>query len=66
MFQGLSKYIPPRILEYFGEKGNNQRLARLRESGRVATSVARQMVQDKAETLLQGKGSRDIFSLLGG
>ena len=29
-------------------------------------SVAKQMVEDKAEMLLQGKGSRDVFSLLGG
>jgi len=31
----------------------------------MATSVAKQMVQNKSEMLLQGKGSRDVFSLLG-
>lgn len=65
-FQGISKYIPPRILEYFGATSSNPRLVRMRESRSITTSVAKQMVEDKAEMLLQGKGSRDVFSLLGG
>ncbi|KAG0708534.1 cytochrome P450 [Suillus ampliporus] len=64
LFQGVSKYIPSRILEYFGDTSRNPRIVRLRETGRAATSVAKQMVKDKAEMLLQGKGSRDVFSLL--
>ncbi|KAG1751043.1 cytochrome P450 [Suillus lakei] len=63
-FQGISKYIPPQILKYFGEMGKNPRIARMRETGNIATSVAKELVQDKAEMLLQGKGSRDVFSLL--
>jgi hypothetical protein len=39
---------------------------RLRETRKIATSVAKEMVKDKAEVLMQGKGSRDVFSLLGG
>jgi hypothetical protein len=46
--------------------GKNPRMARLRDTGIMATSVAKQLVKDKAEVLLQGKGSRDVFSLLGG
>jgi hypothetical protein len=41
-------------------------VARMRETGNLATSVAKQLVKDKAEMLLGGKGSRDVFSLLGG
>ncbi|OAX39240.1 cytochrome P450 [Rhizopogon vinicolor AM-OR11-026] len=63
-FQGITKYIPLRILEYFGNNGKNPRVVRMRETGIIATSVAKQMVEDKAEMLLQGKGSRDVFSLL--
>ncbi|KAG1737830.1 cytochrome P450 [Suillus paluster] len=63
-FQGVSKYIPPRVLEYFANTSKNPRVVRIRETGSVATSVAKQMVKDKAEMLLQGKGSRDVFSLL--
>ncbi|KAG1737832.1 cytochrome P450 [Suillus paluster] len=63
-FQGVSKYIPPRILKYLGDTSKNPRFVRMREASSVATSVAKQMVKDKAEMLLHGKGSRDIFSLL--
>ncbi|KAG2037512.1 cytochrome P450 [Suillus americanus] len=64
LFQGISKYIPRRILEYFIEMGQNPRIARMRETGNLATSVAKQLVKEKAEMLLGGKGSRDVFSLL--
>jgi hypothetical protein len=46
--------------------GKNPRITRLRDTGILATSVAEQLVKDKAEVLLQGKGKRDVFSLLGG
>ncbi|KAG1824493.1 cytochrome P450 [Suillus subaureus] len=64
LFQEISKYIPPQIMEYFVEKGKNPRVTRMRETGDLATSVAKQLVKDKAEMLLEGKGSRDVFSLL--
>ncbi|KAG2347348.1 cytochrome P450 [Suillus weaverae] len=64
LFQGISKYIPSRILEYLAEMNQNPRIARLHETGNMATSVAKQLVKDKAEMLLRGKGSRDVFSLL--
>ncbi|KAG0708519.1 cytochrome P450, partial [Suillus ampliporus] len=64
LFQGVSKYIPSRILEYLADTSKSPRIARIRETGSVATSAAKQMVKDKAEMLLQSKGSRDVFSLL--
>lgn len=64
LFQGIATYIPPRILEYLGKMGKNPRITRLRDTGILATSVAEQLVKDKAEVLLQGKGKRDVFSLL--
>ncbi|KAG1824688.1 cytochrome P450 [Suillus subaureus] len=64
LFQGISKYIPPQILEYFIAMSKSPRIARMRESGNLATSVAKQLVKDKAGMLLEGKGSRDVFSLL--
>ncbi|OAX38351.1 cytochrome P450 [Rhizopogon vinicolor AM-OR11-026] len=63
-FQGISKYIPYRILVYLGESSKNSRIVRMIEVRGLATSVAKQLVKDKAEMLLQGKGSRDVFSLL--
>lgn len=43
----------------------NPRLERARDVKRMATEVARELVREKAESLLAGKESRDIFSLLG-
>ncbi|OAX35974.1 cytochrome P450 [Rhizopogon vinicolor AM-OR11-026] len=63
-FQEVAKYIPIRILDYFGETSNNPRVQRAREVASLATSLAKQMVTDKAEMLLHRKGSRDVFSLL--
>ncbi|KAJ8585147.1 cytochrome P450 [Rhizopogon salebrosus TDB-379] len=62
--QGILKYIPVRILEYIGETTKNPRITRLREASRIGTSVAKEMVEEKAEMLMQSKGNRDVFSLL--
>ena len=63
--QAASKYFPPWILEWMTDHGPNPRLERAREVKKLATEVAKEMVQEKAETLLEGKGNRDVFSLLG-
>ena len=47
------------------DHGSTPRLERAREVKRAVTEVARELVHEKAETLLAGKGTRDIFSLLG-
>lgn len=62
----FSKYIPSQILEYLRERSKDPRMVRVREVASLVTSLAKQMVKDKAEVLLQGKGNRDLFSLLGG
>ncbi|KAJ8594235.1 cytochrome P450 [Rhizopogon salebrosus TDB-379] len=62
--QEISRYIPYRVHEYLGETSKNPRILRVREMKTVTTSFAKQMVKDKAKMLLQGKGSRDVFSLL--
>ncbi|KAG9312334.1 cytochrome P450 [Chiua virens] len=62
--QATSKYFPLWILEWMTDHGSNPRLQRAREAKRVATDISKQMVQEKAESLLAGKDRRDIFSLL--
>jgi len=59
-----SKFVPVWILEWMADHGSNPRLKRVRETKKMAMKVAKEMVEEKAETLLEGKGSRDIFSLL--
>ena len=41
------------------------RLARARDMKIMVTSVANELVREKADALLQGKGNRDMFTLLG-
>ncbi|KAI9568845.1 cytochrome P450 [Boletus coccyginus] len=62
--QAASMYFPPWILEWVTDHGPGPRLERAREVKKMATEVAKEMVREKAETLLEGKGSRDVFSLL--
>ncbi|KAI6029283.1 hypothetical protein PISMIDRAFT_683590 [Pisolithus microcarpus 441] len=62
--QEALKYIPTSVLEYWAKHSSNRRIVRIRETRAVATAIAENMVKEKAEFLLQGKGSRDIFTLL--
>ncbi|KIO10415.1 hypothetical protein M404DRAFT_129975 [Pisolithus tinctorius Marx 270] len=62
--QEAVKYIPISVLEFWAKHSTDDRLVRLREAKEVATATAESMVKEKAQFLLQGKGSRDIFTLL--
>ena len=46
------------------ENGQSPRLARARDVKIMVTSIAKELVREKADALLQGKGDQDIFSLL--
>ncbi|KAL4068695.1 cytochrome P450 [Scleroderma yunnanense] len=62
--QEVLKCFPTKLLEYWFEHSSNPRLLRARQTRDIATAEAKDMVTEKAEFLLQGKGSRDIFTLL--
>ncbi|KAF9234005.1 cytochrome P450 [Melanogaster broomeanus] len=62
--QEVLMHIPAKVLEWIREHSSNPRLQRMRNLMNIVTDVAKEMVQEKAESLLQGTGSRDIFSLL--
>lgn len=63
--QEALKYLPTSLLECWFERSSNPRFQRVRQTRAVATAQAKDMVTEKAEFLLQGKGSKDIFTLLG-
>ena len=63
--QAASKHIPTQIYQWMADNGPSPRLARARDVKIMVTSVAKELVREKADALLQGKGNRDIFSLLG-
>ncbi|KAH7922165.1 cytochrome P450 [Leucogyrophana mollusca] len=62
--QSLFKYLPMSAVDYLSDHGTNRRLMRMRETNGIARNVAKGMVKEKAESLLEGEGSRDVFSLL--
>ena len=47
------------------DHGSSPRLARARDVKTMVTSFAKELVQEKADALLQGRGSLDILTLLG-
>ncbi|KAJ6534037.1 cytochrome P450 [Mycena vulgaris] len=60
----LLQYVPRRIREFLVDHVPSAGLHHIRHTAQVTTTVARELVASKSAALLQGKGSRDIMSLL--
>ncbi|KAF7362479.1 PseudoU-synth-2 domain-containing protein [Mycena venus] len=60
----LLQYLPRCIREFLVDHVPSQGLEHIRYTAQVTTTVARELVATKSAALLQGKGSRDIMSLL--
>ncbi|KAJ7286895.1 cytochrome P450 [Mycena rebaudengoi] len=60
----LLHYLPRGIREFLVDHVPSTSLRHIRYTAKVTTSVARDLVASKSAALLQGKGSRDIMSLL--
>jgi hypothetical protein len=63
--QNILGYIPLRIRELLTDYMPSHKLHHARTTAKLATGVAKNLVDAKAEALLNGKGNRDIMSLLG-
>lgn len=61
----LFQFIPPFLIELFTDNIPARRLAALQKVTNVANAVAKDLVSTKSYELLEGKGKRDIMSLLG-
>lgn len=63
----VSKYIPTRLLEYMLEHASNSRCMRVRGMRDTIVGVAKELVKDKEQDLLQGNGDHDddVLGLLG-
>ncbi|KAJ7198475.1 cytochrome P450 [Mycena pura] len=60
----LLQYLPRCVREFLVDHVPSARLAHIRHTAKVTTTVARELVASKSAALLQGKGNRDIMSLL--
>ncbi|EKM53349.1 uncharacterized protein PHACADRAFT_211048 [Phanerochaete carnosa HHB-10118-sp] len=54
-----------RVIKWIQDHQNNPVMEKVRECERLTLKVAKELVDTKAEALKQGKGSKDVFSLLG-
>lgn len=59
--QAIIQFIPFKLLSYIP----NPKMSHMRYAGRVMTDVARSLVKEKTEAVLQGKDAHDIMSILG-
>lgn len=64
-FQNMLAYVPETIREALVDYMPSSKLNHARATTNLANGVARSLVDLKADALLQGKGNRDIMSLLG-
>ncbi|EKM53350.1 uncharacterized protein PHACADRAFT_259662 [Phanerochaete carnosa HHB-10118-sp] len=53
-----------RVIKWIQDHQNNPAMEKARECERLTLKVAKELVDTKAEALKQGKGSKDVFSLL--
>ncbi|KIK60889.1 hypothetical protein GYMLUDRAFT_597826 [Collybiopsis luxurians FD-317 M1] len=60
----LFHFLPRSVVEFFNNIVPSPRHTHLRRVNRVADSVAKQLVADKSGALLEGKGKKDIMSIL--
>ncbi|EKM53348.1 uncharacterized protein PHACADRAFT_124964 [Phanerochaete carnosa HHB-10118-sp] len=60
----ILRLFPARVIEWIQDRQNNPAMEKARECERLTLKVAKELVDTKAEALKQGKGSKDVFSLL--
>jgi len=61
----VARYVPTCILRTVTDYFPSSKMERARNTERIATSVAKSLIDSKVVALNEGKGSRDVMSLLG-
>lgn len=57
--------LPIWVLGLMSRFSQSKHLVHARKTAQLANAITRELVDSKAEALLQGKGSKDVLSLLG-
>jgi hypothetical protein len=63
--QSMLAYIPTCIREFLADHVPSHKLLYARTTGKLATGVAKSLVNSRVDALLHGNRNRDIMSLLG-
>jgi hypothetical protein len=61
----MQTLLPVWVLRLMSKYSRRISLVHARHTAKLANAVARTLVESKADALLQGKGNKDILSLLG-
>jgi len=61
----MQTVLPVWVLQLMSKYSNRRNLVHARHTEKVANDVARQLIDSKLDAALQGKGNKDILSLLG-
>ncbi|KAJ7167314.1 cytochrome P450 [Mycena crocata] len=61
---GLLEFLPVALIRFFIDHAPVKSLRNSRRVTRIAIGIAKELVEQKAEALMAGKGKRDIMSLL--
>ena len=64
IFRGISRFVPPSWLSYLYEHSSSPDIQRLRENRHEVHEFAGKLIDFKRKALEQGKGQKDIMSLL--
>ncbi|KAJ7508829.1 cytochrome P450 [Mycena galericulata] len=63
-FQGIAPYIPISVLGYIQDHGRSLAVVEARKVTKLANKIAEKLLTEKTKALDDGKGKRDIMSLL--
>ena len=61
----VARFLPLSVIEWLQDNLGGRGLEKARECAEISVKVAKELVATKAKFLAEGKGRRDIFSLLG-
>ncbi|EPQ55433.1 cytochrome P450 [Gloeophyllum trabeum ATCC 11539] len=64
VIEAISEWLPTKPLVWLFQKLPFRRFARLREASRASVRTAARLVEEKGQALLEGKGNKDVMSLL--
>ncbi|KAG6835177.1 hypothetical protein H0H93_004249, partial [Arthromyces matolae] len=64
LFANLMLQLPEFVREFIGNRISSKKLLHAQKAAKLSEEVSRELIRQKSEALLQGKGSRDLMTIL--